>query len=150
MAQTVVKQDLVHTHALACSVRSSRTRINTDYTGHPHRNLELTAAENVYASRHSLPEGDGIMRTTDAMIAGKKVGKCCAQSMNAQGAMESTTEADPICALQPRMKGIEVAKGDIITKHMTNVIMGNTYHSDNELHMKAIRSCPASSRPPIS
>jgi len=61
--------------------------------------------DNIYGCRHSLP--DGIMRSTDVMIAGKKVvicgygdvGKGCASAMKSAGAKVYVTEIDPICAL---------------------------------------------------
>merc|ERR1712178_289612 len=72
--------------------------------------------DNVYGCRHSLP--DGIMRATDVMIAGKTVlicgygdvGKGCAESMKASGAVVYVTEIDPICALQACMHGLQVRK----------------------------------------
>jgi len=122
--------------------------------------------DNVYGCRHSLP--DGIMRATDVMIAGKKVlicgygdvGKGCAQSMKAQGAVVSVTEVDPICALQAMMEGINVVRlkdvvseidifvtatgnKDIImvddmAKMKNNAIVGNIGHFDNEIDMAGL------------
>jgi adenosylhomocysteinase len=72
--------------------------------------------DNTYGCRHSLP--DGLMRATDVMIAGKRVvicgfgdvGKGCAESMKAQGAIVYVTEVDPICALQACMQGYRVVR----------------------------------------
>jgi len=124
--------------------------------------------DNVYGCRHSLP--DGIMRATDVMIAGKKVlicgygdvGKGCAQSMKAQGAMVSVTEVDPICALQAMMEGINVVRlkdvvseidifvtatgnKDIImvddmAKMKNNAIVGNIGHFDNEIDIEGLEN----------
>merc|ERR1711968_317990 len=57
--------------------------------------------DNVYACRHSLP--DGIMRATDVMLGGKRalvcgfgdVGKGSAASLRGQGARVMVTEIDP-------------------------------------------------------
>ena len=130
--------------------------------------------DNVYGCRHSLP--DGIMRATDVMIAGKKVlvcgygdvGKGCAQSMKAQGAMVMVTEVAPICALQACMEGIEVvtlddvvgkidifvtATGnkdiimvDQMAKMKNNAIVGNIGHFDNEIDMEGLESYKGISR----
>ncbi|GJV83565.1 S-adenosyl-L-homocysteine hydrolase [Tanacetum coccineum] len=70
--------------------------------------------DNLYGCRHSLP--DGLMRTTDVMIAGKvavvcgygDVGKGCAAAMKQVGARVIVTEIDPICALQATMEGLQV------------------------------------------
>jgi len=126
--------------------------------------------DNVYGCRHSLP--DGIMRSTDVMIAGKKtvicgfgdVGKGCAQAMRGCGARVYVTEIDPICALQACMEGYHVqtvenaikdgdifvtATGnkDIITvKHMekmkNNAIICNIGHFDNEIDMHGLENYP--------
>jgi len=122
--------------------------------------------DNVYGCRHSLP--DGIMRATDVMIAGKKVlvcgygdvGKGCAQSMKAAGAIVMVSEIDPICALQALMEGIPVVrlddvvgevdivvtatgnKGIVMKSHMSkmknNCIVGNIGHFDNEIDMDGL------------
>lgn len=70
--------------------------------------------DNLYGCRESLI--DGIKRATDVMIAGKiavvcgygDVGKGCAQSLRALGAIVCITEIDPICALQAAMEGYRV------------------------------------------
>merc|ERR1712228_922976 len=122
--------------------------------------------DNVYGCRHSLP--DGIMRATDVMLSGKKMGICgfgdvgkgSAQSMKAQAAIVYVTEIDPICALQACMEGFQVAtlddivseidvvitttgNKDIITlEHMSkmknNAIVGNIGHFDNEIQMEQL------------
>ena len=124
--------------------------------------------DNVYGCRHSLP--DGIMRATDVMLAGKKivicgygdVGKGCAQSMKAAGAMVYVTEVDPICALQACMEGFSVvtledmlSEGDIfitttgnkdiimkeqIAKMKNNAIIGNIGHFDNEIDVVGLNN----------
>ena len=124
--------------------------------------------DNVYGCRHSLP--DGIMRATDVMLAGKKVvicgygdvGKGCAQSMKAAGAVVFVTEIDPICALQACMEGFSVviledmlSEGDIfitttgnkdiiLKEHMSqmknNAILGNIGHFDNEIDVTSLNN----------
>lgn len=74
--------------------------------------------DNLYGCRESLV--DGIKRATDVMIAGKtalvlgygNVGKGCAQSLKALGAVVMITECDPICALQAAMEGYKVVNID--------------------------------------
>lgn len=74
--------------------------------------------DNLYGCRESLL--DGIKRATDVMIAGKiavvcgygDVGKGCAQSLRALGAIVKITEIDPICALQAAMEGYQVVTLD--------------------------------------
>lgn len=122
--------------------------------------------DNLYGCRHSLP--DGIMRATDVMLAGKRVvicgfgdvGKGCAQSMKAAGAVVFVTEVDPICALQACMEGFQVVRletvvntadifitttgnKDIImatdmAKMKNNAIVGNIGHFDNEIDMAGL------------
>jgi adenosylhomocysteinase len=122
--------------------------------------------DNLYGCRHSLV--DGINRAVDLMLAGKQavicgygdVGKGSAESLRAQGARVTVTEADPICALQALMEGYDVqqlddvietadviitATGnrDIVTidqmrrmKH--NAVLGNIGHFDNEIDMAGL------------
>merc|ERR1712244_43802 len=122
--------------------------------------------DNVYGCRHSLP--DGIMRTTDVMIGGKRalvcgygdVGKGCAFALRGAGARVLVTEIDPICALQACMEGFQVVtlesvvgEIDIFTSatgnfniitlaHMkkmkNNAIVGNIGHFDNEIDMDGL------------
>tara|TARA_B100001750_G_scaffold240074_1_gene249164 strand:+ start:438 stop:1904 length:1467 start_codon:yes stop_codon:yes gene_type:complete len=124
--------------------------------------------DNVYGCRHSLP--DGIMRATDVMLAGKKVvicgygdvGKGCAQSMKAAGAVVFVTEIDPICALQACMEGFSVVtleemlpEGDIfitttgnkdivmkdqMSRMKNNAILGNIGHFDNEIDVTGLNN----------
>jgi len=80
--------------------------------------------DNLYGCRESL--ADGLKRATDVMIAGKNaliagygdVGKGCAKSMKSFGARVFITEIDPICALQARMEGFEVALMEDVVEKM--------------------------------
>ena len=122
--------------------------------------------DNLYGCRHSLV--DGINRAVDLMLAGKQavicgygdVGKGSAESLRAQGARVTITEADPICALQALMEGYDVQRlddvietadviitatgnRDIVTidqmrrmKH--NAVLGNIGHFDNEIDMAGL------------
>ena len=126
--------------------------------------------DNLYGCRHSLV--DGINRAVDLMLAGKQavicgygdVGKGSAESLRAQGARVTVTEADPICALQALMEGYDVQRlddviesadviitatgnRDIVTidqmrrmKH--NAVLGNIGHFDNEIDMAGLQSAP--------
>jgi adenosylhomocysteinase len=123
--------------------------------------------DNLYGCRHSAV--DGVMRSTDVMIAGKivvvagygDVGKGTVQAFKGQGARIVVTEIDPICALQAAMEGYSVmpmseackigdifitATGcsDVITqKHMLEMkdtaIVGNIGHFDAEIQVDAMR-----------
>ena len=70
--------------------------------------------DNKYGCKESAV--DAIRRSTDLMIAGKRVvvagygdvGKGTAASFRGAGAIVSVTEIDPICALQASMDGYEV------------------------------------------
>merc|ERR1711934_1227020 len=125
--------------------------------------------DNVYGCRHSLP--DGIMRATDVMIGGKRalicgygdVGKGSAFAMRGSGARVLIAEIDPICALQARMEGFQVAALESVVKdidifvtttgnfniirleHMkqmkNNAIVGNIGHFDNEIDMAGLETC---------
>jgi adenosylhomocysteinase len=124
--------------------------------------------DNLYGCRHSLV--DGINRAVDLMLAGKQavicgygdVGKGSAESLRAQGARVTVTEADPICALQALMEGYDVQRlddvietadviitatgnRDIVTlaqmrrmKH--NAVLGNIGHFDNEIDMAGLHA----------
>ena len=126
--------------------------------------------DNLYGCRESLL--DGIKRATDIMIAGKiavvagygDVGKGCAQSLRALGAIVLVTEIDPICALQAAMEGYRVTTmeeaapvADIIVTatgnyqvvthaHMMqmkhNTIVCNIGHFDNEIDVASLQSYP--------
>jgi len=130
--------------------------------------------DNVYGCRHSLP--DGIMRATDVMLAGKKVvicgfgdvGKGCAQSMKAAGAIVWVTEIDPICALQAAMEGFRVVRIETVVSDLdiiitttgnkdiirmehlaamkNNAIVGNIGHFDNEIEVDALFKYPGVTR----
>ena len=122
--------------------------------------------DNTYGCRESLL--DGLKRATDVMIAGKicvvagygGVGKGCAQSLRAQGAIVWITEVDPICALQASMEGLPVVtmdeaapKADIFVtatgcnhvitfEHMwqmkNEAIICNIGHFDNEIDIASL------------
>lgn len=72
--------------------------------------------DNKYGCRESAV--DAIRRSTDIMLAGKRVvvcgygdvGKGTAASFRGNGAIVTVTEIDPICALQASMDGYEVKK----------------------------------------
>ena len=123
--------------------------------------------DNLYGCRESLM--DGIKRATDLMIAGKKavvigygdVGKGCAQSLRAFGAIVYVVEIDPICTLQAAMEGYQVVKLDSVVKdtdifvtasgnvnvitleHILkmkhNAVIGNIGHFDNEIETEKLR-----------
>jgi adenosylhomocysteinase len=123
--------------------------------------------DNLYGCRESLI--DALKRATDVMIAGKiavicgygDVGKGCAQSLRAYGAMVWVTEIDPICALQAAMEGYHVvtmeqaaAYGDIFVTATGNVdvitldhmkkmkdlaIVCNIGHFDSEIDIASLR-----------
>ncbi|KAI5403540.1 hypothetical protein KIW84_050920 [Lathyrus oleraceus] len=73
--------------------------------------------------RYSLP--DGLMRTTDVMIAGKvgvvcgyeNVGKGCVVALKQAGARVIVTEVDPIYALQALMEGFQVLTLDDVVSY---------------------------------
>ncbi len=103
--------------------------------------------DNLYGCRESLV--DGIKRATGVMISGKKavvcgygdVGKGCAQSLSAQGAVVFVTEIDPICALQACMEGYQVVRmeeaasfGDIFVTCTGNVDVITRAHMDRMKH----------------
>ena len=126
--------------------------------------------DNIYGCRHSLP--DGLMRSTDIMIAGKQVvvcgfgdvGKGCAAAMKACGARVVVTEVDPICALQACMEGFEVKRLSSVVKTAdifitatgnfriimaadmaqmkNNAIVCNIGHFDNEIDMDGVENYP--------
>tara|TARA_B100001029_G_scaffold29835_1_gene22012 strand:- start:1091 stop:2413 length:1323 start_codon:yes stop_codon:yes gene_type:complete len=119
--------------------------------------------DNKYGCKESAV--DAIRRSTDLMIAGKRVvvagygdvGKGTAASFRGAGAIVSVTEIDPICALQASMDGYEVknlssligdadivitATGnkDIIKKEhflalKDKAVICNIGHFDNEIDM---------------
>jgi len=123
--------------------------------------------DNLYGCRESLL--DGIKRATDVMIAGKiavvcgygDVGKGCAQSLKAFGAIVWVTEIDPICALQAALEGFRVVTieeaaplADIVVTATGNVrvvnhdhmlamkdqaILCNIGHFDSEIDIASLR-----------
>ena len=126
--------------------------------------------DNLYGCRESLL--DGIKRATDVMIAGKvalvcgygDVGKGCAASLRAQGAVVWISEIDPICALQAAMEGYPVVtveqaapRADIFVtatgnwhilrhEHMlamkSQAIVCNIGHFDSEIDVTCLRQYP--------
>jgi len=122
--------------------------------------------DNRYGCRESLI--DGLKRATDNMIAGKKaviigfgdVGKGCAQSLHALGAVVHIVEVDPICALQAAMEGFRVLTleeaatfGDLfitatgntnvvtlahMLKMKDNAILCNIGHFDSEIAVSSL------------
>ena len=119
--------------------------------------------DNKYGCKESAV--DAIRRSTDLMIAGKRVvvagygdvGKGTAASFRGAGAIVSVTEIDPICGLQASMDGYEVKKlsslittadivitatgnKDIIKKEhflalKDKAVICNIGHFDNEIDM---------------
>ena len=153
------------------------TGVNRLYAMHRENELKVPAInvndsvtkskfDNTYGCRESLL--DGLKRATDVMIAGKVcvvagyggVGKGCAQSLRAQGAVVWVTEVDPICALQAAMEGLPVVtmedaapKADIFVTatgcrhvithaHMeqmkSEAIVCNIGHFDNEIDIASL------------
>ncbi len=154
------------------------TGVHRLYEMHKHGQLKVPAMnvndsvtkskfDNLYGCRESLI--DGIKRATDVMIAGKiavicgygDVGKGCAQSLRALGAIVMVTEIDPICALQAAMEGYQVVTMDeaaaignifvtatgnlnVITHdHMLQMkneaIVCNIGHFDSEIDIQSLR-----------
>lgn len=154
------------------------TGVHRLYEMHKHGQLKVPAMnvndsvtkskfDNLYGCRESLI--DGIKRATDVMIAGKiavicgygDVGKGCAQSLRALGAVVMITEIDPICALQAAMEGYQVVTMDeaaaignifvtatgnlnVITHdHMLQMrneaIICNIGHFDSEIDIQSLR-----------
>ncbi len=133
--------------------------------------------DNLYGCRESLV--DGIKRATDVMIAGKMavvcgygdVGKGCAQAMRGMGARVVVTEADPICALQAAMEGLNVVRledvasqGDIFVTCTGNcdiitaenmaamkdsAIVCNIGHFDNEIQVAELKAIPGIKHIPV-
>ncbi len=119
--------------------------------------------DNKYGCRESAV--DAIRRSTDLMLAGKRVvvcgygdvGKGTAASFKAAGSIVTVTEVDPICALQAAMEGYEVkiletvlADSDVVITATGNkdiicenhfklmkdkTVVCNIGHFDNEIDM---------------
>ena len=124
--------------------------------------------DNKYGCRESAV--DAIRRSTDTMLAGKRVvvcgygdvGKGTAASFSSAKCLVTVTEVDPICALQAAMDGYEVKKlssiiekmdiivtatgnKDIVTeehfmKMKDKAIVCNIGHFDNEIDMNWLNS----------
>jgi len=124
--------------------------------------------DNKYGCRESAV--DAIRRSTDTMLAGKRVvvcgygdvGKGTAASFSSAKCLVTVTEVDPICALQAAMDGFEVKKlssviekmdiivtatgnKDIVTeehflKMKDKAIVCNIGHFDNEIDMNWLNS----------
>ena len=124
--------------------------------------------DNKYGCRESAV--DAIRRSTDLMLAGKRVvvcgygdvGKGTAASFSSAKCLVTVTEVDPICALQAAMDGYEVKKlssvvekmdiivtatgnKDIVTeehfmKMKDKAIVCNIGHFDNEIDMNWLNS----------
>ena len=124
--------------------------------------------DNKYGCKESAV--DAIRRSTDLMIAGKRVvvsgygdvGKGTAASFRGAGAIVTVTEIDPICALQASMDGYEVKKlssaissadivitatgnKDVINKEhflalKDKAVICNIGHFDNEIDMDWLNS----------
>ncbi len=84
--------------------------------------------DNKYGCRESAV--DAIRRSTDLMLAGKKVvvcgygdvGKGTAASFAAAKCLVTVTEIDPICALQAAMDGFEVKKLSSVIEKMDIIV----------------------------
>jgi adenosylhomocysteinase len=84
--------------------------------------------DNKYGCKESAV--DAIRRSTDLMIAGKRVivagygdvGKGTVASFKGAGAIVTVSEIDPICALQASMDGFEVKKLDTVISHADIII----------------------------
>jgi adenosylhomocysteinase len=94
--------------------------------------------DNLYGCRESLV--DGIKRATDVMVAGKVVGKGCAQSLKGLGATVWVTEVDPICALQAAMEGYRVVDFDDVCDKVDIVVTATgNYHVVTGPQMERMR-----------
>ena len=102
--------------------------------------------DNKYGCRESAV--DAIRRSTDLMLAGKRVvvcgygdvGKGTAASFKAAGSIVTVTEVDPICALQAAMDGYEVKKLETVLPD-SDVIITATGNKDIvcEKHFKSMK-----------
>ena len=102
--------------------------------------------DNKYGCRESAV--DSIRRSTDLMLAGKRVvvcgygdvGKGTAASFAAAKCLVTVTEVDPICALQAAMDGFEVKKLSNIIERMDIIVTAtgnkNIVNEDHFLKMK--------------
>tara|TARA_B100001250_G_scaffold127709_1_gene108721 strand:+ start:273 stop:1589 length:1317 start_codon:yes stop_codon:yes gene_type:complete len=102
--------------------------------------------DNKYGCRESAV--DAIRRSTDLMLAGKRVvvcgygdvGKGTAASFKAAGSIVTVTEVDPICALQAAMDGYEVKKLETVLPD-SDVVITATGNKDIvcEKHFKSMK-----------
>jgi len=102
--------------------------------------------DNKYGCRESAV--DAIRRSTDLMLAGKRVvvcgygdvGKGTAASFKAAGSIVTVTEVDPICALQAAMDGYEVKKLETVLAD-SDVVITATGNKDIicENHFKLMK-----------
>ena len=91
--------------------------------------------DNKYGCRESAV--DAIRRSTDIMLAGKRVvvcgygdvGKGTAASFKGAGSIVTVTEIDPICALQAAMDGFEVKKLETVIAN-ADIIITTTGNKD--------------------
>ncbi len=102
--------------------------------------------DNKYGCRESAV--DAIRRSTDLMLAGKRVvvcgygdvGKGTAASFKAAGSIVTVTEVDPICALQAAMEGYEVKRLETVLAD-SDVVITATGNKDIicENHFKLMK-----------
>ncbi|MBC8295589.1 MAG: adenosylhomocysteinase [Pelagibacterales bacterium] len=102
--------------------------------------------DNKYGCRESAV--DAIRRSTDLMLAGKRivvcgygdVGKGTAASFKAAGSIVTVTEVDPICALQAAMDGYEVKRLETVLAD-SDVVITATGNKDIicENHFKLMK-----------
>ena len=142
-------------------------RMKKDTLPMPAINVNDSVTKSKFDNKYGCKESavDAIRRSTDIMLAGKRVvvagygdvGKGTAASFKGAGAIVTVTEIDPICALQAAMDGFEVKKissvignadiiitatgnKDIIKKESflalkDKAIVCNIGHFDNEIDM---------------
>ena len=142
-------------------------RMKNDTLPMPAINVNDSVTKSKFDNKYGCKESavDAIRRSTDIMLAGKRVlvagygdvGKGTAASFKGAGAIVTVTEIDPICALQAAMDGFEVKKmssvignADIVITATGNkdilrkesflalkdkAIVCNIGHFDNEIDM---------------
>jgi len=147
-------------------------RMNNGTLPIPAINVNDSVTKSKFDNKYGCKESavDAIRRSTDVMLAGKRVvvcgygdvGKGTAASFSGAGSIVTVTEIDPICALQAAMDGFEVKKletvisnADIIItatgnkdiilgshfeKMKDNTIVCNIGHFDNEIDMNWLNS----------
>jgi len=102
--------------------------------------------DNKYGCKESAV--DAIRRSTDIMLAGKRVtvcgygdvGKGTAASFKGAGSIVTVTEIDPICALQAAMDGYEVKRLETVVAN-SDIIITTTGNKDivRAEHFKAMK-----------